>query len=238
MCTYPPSHHADISQKTQQDQWDLVGRTIRGEDLSEKQLSHRTIFHELLQSNLPPEDKAQKRLADEAFIVVGAGIETTANALTVCTFHIVNQPRIYKRLHEELVAAFPDPSVVPPLLELEKLPYLKACILEALRLSYGLSARHPRKHDRPLQYRNWTIPAHTVVSMTIVDISHDPAVFPDSRSYIPERWLNDPKTATGVPLERYLVAFGRGPRSCLGIKYVFFGLFLSWIFFFVLCFSS
>jgi len=137
--------------------------------------------------------------------------------MTVGTFHIVNTPRIYQRLHKELVDAFPDPTVVPSLLELEKLPYLKGCLHESLRLSYGLSARNPRRHDRPLQYRQWTIPAGSIVAMTIVDVHHDPAVFPDPQSFVPERWLDDPK-ANGVPLERYLVAFGKGPRSCLGVK--------------------
>lgn len=58
-------------------------------------------------------------------------------------------------------------------------------------------------------------------SMTIPDVSHDEEIFPSSREFIPERWLNDPKTPDGLPLDRFLVSFGRGTRSCLGIKYVF-----------------
>ena len=43
-------------------------------------LAHPTIFHEVLQSNLPAQEKASRRIQDEAWIVVGAGTTTTAYA--------------------------------------------------------------------------------------------------------------------------------------------------------------
>ncbi|RDW84632.1 cytochrome P450-4 [Coleophoma cylindrospora] len=212
--------------RMKRDQWDLVAKTIREHDAG-TQSGRRTIFSEIMQSNLPPEDKTQQRLADEAQTVVGAGVETTSFALCVGSFHIAGTPRIYERLHTELVAACPDWTALPDLHELEKLPYLKACILESLRLSYGLSARNPRTHDRPIQYKEWTIPAETVIAMTIVDVHHDEKIFPDSHAFVPERWLNDPKTADGTPLEHYLMAFGRGPRACLGINMAWTELYLA-----------
>ena len=45
------------------------------------------------------------------------------------------------------------------------------------------------------------------------------AIFPDSRAYKPERWLGDPKGPDGIKqLSRYMVAFGRGSRMCLGMQ--------------------
>ncbi|EEH43171.2 uncharacterized protein PADG_07991 [Paracoccidioides brasiliensis Pb18] len=204
--------------KLKKDLLDLTGRIVRGEEPLEKNLSRPTIFQQILQSDLPPQEKSHYRLAGEAQSVMGGGIESPAHALTVATFHIANTPHISQRLRSELVKAFPDINVSPTLLELEKLPYLKACIQESLRLSYGLSARNPRSQDQHLQYGKWTIPARTTVAMTIVDVHHDGKIFPDSHSFIPERWLDDPLAPDGTPLERYLVAFGRGSRSCLGIN--------------------
>jgi cytochrome P450 len=63
--------------------------------------------------------------------------------------------------------------------------------------------------------------------MTIPDISHDENIFPDSHSFVPERWLNDPKAPDGVPLERYMVSFGRGTRSCLGINLAHIEMYLT-----------
>lgn len=53
--------------------------------------------------------------------------------------------------------------------------------------------------------------------MTISDSSHDPSIFPDSTAFIPERWLGDPRTPDGLPLDRFMVSFGRGTRACLGV---------------------
>lgn len=189
---------------------------MKGEEIKRND-AQKTIFQEILESKLPPEDKTQARLADEAQIVVGGGVETTAFALSIASFHIINTPRIYERLHRELVTAFPNGADLD-LIKLESLPYLKACITEATRMSYGLSARNPRTHDRPLLYKEHVIPANTIIAMSVPDVSHDEEIFPDSHTYIPERWLDDPKTKDGIPLERFLVSFGRGPRSCLGIK--------------------
>ena len=44
----------------------------------------------------------------------------------------------------------------------------------------------------------------------------NPAIFPDPLRFSPERWLQ-PDSAM---LDRYLVAFSKGPRLCLGIKCV------------------
>jgi len=63
--------------------------------------------------------------------------------------------------------------------------------------------------------------------MTIPEVSHDETLFPSSRTFIPERWLNDPKTADGIPLERFMVSFGRGTRNCLGINLAYVELYLT-----------
>ncbi|KAF1931555.1 cytochrome P450 [Didymella exigua CBS 183.55] len=207
------------------DQWNNIRRTMSGESVKTND-AKKTIFQEILQSKLPDEDKTQKRLAEEAQIVVGGGVETTAFSLCIATFHIINTPRIYKRLHADLVAAFPNRSSLE-LYPLEQMPYLKACIMEAVRLSYGLSARNPRtRRTMPLQYKDWTIPPNTNVSMTIPEVSHDESIFPNSHEYIPERWLGNPIAPDGLPLERYLVSFGRGTRSCMGINLAWTELYL------------
>jgi hypothetical protein len=56
--------------------------------------------------------------------------------------------------------------------------------------------------------------------MKIVDVHHDETIYPNSHSFISERWLNSPKTENGSSLDRCFVSFGKGSRSRLGIKYV------------------
>ncbi|KAH7065703.1 cytochrome P450, partial [Paraphoma chrysanthemicola] len=211
--------------KFRRDQRDNIGRTLRGEDIKNND-AKTTIFHEILASKLPIEDKSQHRLAEEAQIVVGGGVETTAFALSIASFHIINNPRIYDRLHRELVETFPNRSKLD-LYALEKMEYLKACVMECVRLSYGLSARNPRTHKTPIRFRDWVIPAGTCISMTIPEVSHDEAIFPDSHQFIPERWLNNPVTSDGIPLDRFMVSFGRGTRACLGVNLAWTELYLT-----------
>ncbi|KAI1344405.1 putative cytochrome P450 [Xylariaceae sp. FL0016] len=213
--------------KFKRETWAAIGRTLTSEGAVKTEDTPKTIFQEILSSRLPPEEKTQQRIADEAQIVVGGGVETTAFALTIASFHIINTPRIYKSLHAELVAAFPDQAGIE-LIKCEQLPYLKACIMEATRLGYGLSARNPRTNpNKPVVYKDWVIPAGTCVAMTIPDVSHDEEIFPDSEDFIPERWLGQPKTKDGSSLERFMVSFGRGGRSCLGINLAWTELYLT-----------
>jgi cytochrome P450 len=186
---------------------------------AKENLDQPTILYEMLRSELPPEDKQIDRLNEEAQLLVAAGLTTASWAMSVATFHIIENKSVYKELHSELVAALPRNSAFE-WSDIESLPYLNACIREGLRLSYGVTARSPRLWDKPLQYQGWTIPARTPVSLTIVDHNHNEAIFPDSSVFRPERWLEqtDGKWQFNKSMERYFFAFGKGSRSCLGVN--------------------
>lgn len=104
-----------------------IKRGTKGPD-SEK--SHDTVFSALLDSSLPPEELSVTRLQHEAISVTGAGIETTMRALSLASFHLLDNPPVLKHLREELVTAIPDPENPPSWDELGRLPYLSACIEE------------------------------------------------------------------------------------------------------------
>lgn len=196
-----------------------IAQIMKGElPKTEQQTS---IFSEILEADIPPQEKSVQRLGEEAQLILGAGLETTGWALSTTAFHIIDQPSVFAKLRAELKTAIPNPNAQLDWLQLEKLPYLSACIQEGIRLSYGVSARNPRvSPNKATKYKAWDIPAGTPVSMTIVDVHNDERVFPNSRAFVPERWLGNPKTENGSSLNRYFVAFGKGARSCLGIKYV------------------
>jgi hypothetical protein len=82
-----------------------------------------TIFHELRDSDvLPPSEKTLERLQDEGNILIGAGSETTANALAVLFCHVLLNENIEERLREELWSLSDEDA--EDWLSLEKLPYL------------------------------------------------------------------------------------------------------------------
>lgn len=91
---------------------------------------YRTIFEELRDSTLPPQEKSVERLMDEGFILIGAGGETTAQTLAVLTFHLLNNPLVLQKLQTELDTAMPDPSRPMSWQQLEQLPYLVRVVLQ------------------------------------------------------------------------------------------------------------
>ncbi|KAK8066220.1 cytochrome P450 [Apiospora hydei] len=203
-------------------------KTIKAVDAGMTKDESDTIVVSLLRADLPKEEKTLLRLFDETVSLVGAGLEAPARGMNVALFHILNNPPALRTLQKELQEAIPDPDIMPPWEELQQLPWLNCCIEESLRLTYGTSQRMPRILDKePTIYKEWVIPAGTIVSMDNWPVSHDETIFPDSFSFKPERWLGSPKAPDGKSLQRYQVAFARGTRGCLGTQLGYAELFIT-----------
>lgn len=170
---------------------------------------------------MPPEEKKIDRLNEEAQLLVAAGLLTASWAMAVTAFYIIQSSSIYQELRQELTATLPDKSKSIDWADVERLPYLNACMREGLRLSHGVTARSTRLWDKPFQYQGWTIPARTPVGLTIVHHNHNEDIFPKSHEYKPERWLD--KDSQGnwrldMNMDRWWFPFGKGSRSCAGVN--------------------
>jgi cytochrome P450 len=183
--------------------------------------SDGTLFQAML-DNAPPQVKTLDWLEDEAAAVVGAGGETTGKALAIATFHLLDDPAKLKKLRDEIDSVKVGPNGHPSLQDLESLPYLTGCCREGVRLMYGLTSRMTRvAPDEAMIYKEYTIPPNTPVSQSTYFVHTDPAIFPDPHSFDPERWIRAEQGGINNDLMRYLVSFVRGPRICIGMKYVF-----------------
>lgn len=89
-----------------------------------KSMTHRTIFEDIRDSNLPIQEKTTQRLLDEAVVMVGAAGEPPAFTLATLTFHLLNTPIVLERLVSELDTLMPDANASISLQALEQLPYL------------------------------------------------------------------------------------------------------------------
>ncbi|KAF2639839.1 cytochrome P450 monooxygenase [Massarina eburnea CBS 473.64] len=196
---------------------------IRSEDSDKVAERTKTIFHTLLQSDLPDREKETSRLAEEAVLLVGAGTHTSSWCLTVIAFHLLSNETLLRQLKNELRTVAPGPDGKPGLSELESLPFLTAVLKEGLRLGYGATVRSARiAPDTSLRCGNFTIPPGTPVSMTIPLTHHDESIFKDSNTFNPDRWLSP----DSHHLEKYLVSFSKGSRSCAGINLAWAELYL------------
>lgn len=190
--------------------------------------SHRTIFHELRDDHdLPENEKTMDRLCDEGQIFTGAGSETTAKALTTALFYLLVKGDTFSILKKELLQAMPVGKTTS-WQKLEQLPYLSAVIAEALRLSHGVTTRLPRIATGGVMcYKDWEIPFGTPISSTMYFILMHPGLFPEPQTFLPERWLTSAGEFNHTLANKYLVNFGRGSRSCLGMNLAYAEMYIT-----------
>ncbi|KAF4624479.1 hypothetical protein G7Y89_g13693 [Cudoniella acicularis] len=187
-------------------------------DSKDKQgsVNPHSIFYELRDSpTLPASEKTAQRLEDEAMLLIMAGTESTAKSITIAHYHLLANRKKMHKLRAELAS---NPS--DTLAELNQIPYINAIALEANRLSFGLTGRNPRvSPNEALSYTNltskitYTIPAGTPVSTSTLLAHTNEEIFPDPWTFNPERWLGP----EGQEKKKYMLAFSKGPRMCIGM---------------------
>lgn len=184
----------------------------------------RTIFSELLESDMPASEKTNSRLTDEAVVLVGAGADTTAKTLTHLTYQLIKNPTVLEKLRAELRTKV-RPGERPSLSDLQQMPYLAAVVQEGVRL-FGSQASVQTRicPTETLQYKGWKIPPGVEISEIPCALLHDETIFPEPAKLIPERWI-------GLSAEdrrlRTALLFGIGGRNCLGMNLAYAELYLT-----------
>ncbi|EEQ28280.1 benzoate 4-monooxygenase cytochrome P450 [Microsporum canis CBS 113480] len=93
-----------------------------------------------------------------------------------------------------------------------------------LKLREELEAHFPSSGIQPSSTQLEKLPYLTPVSQSTYFVHMDPDIFPHPESFNPERWVEASKQ--GQYLNRFLVAFGKGSRQCLGINLAYTELYL------------
>lgn len=116
------------------DQIEKIKKEVALEAKGETEQSS-SVFHSLLRSDMPAAELSDMRMSADAMALLAAGTATTSSVLTLLAFYIISNPRIEDRLRNELKAAMADVPAGQMLqwTQLEKVPYLNACIREGLR---------------------------------------------------------------------------------------------------------
>ncbi|MCJ1345383.1 hypothetical protein MMC31_003590 [Peltigera leucophlebia] len=188
--------------------------------------SPKIIFEALSDPSVPPEERSPRRLEDEGLSVMIGGSETTARALTLAAFYLYQNKPLIMKLREELRPVMPTPTTEASWTKLEQLPYMRGVVNEAIRLSHGTIFRSSRvAPTESLTYKGLVIPPGSPVSMSSYFVLMDPEVFPDPESFKPERWIQ--ATEQGQNLTRFLIAFTKGSRICLGINLAYAELYIT-----------
>lgn len=161
------------------------------------------------------EPLGREELTAEALTQLIAGSDTTSNSSCAILYHVVRTPGVLEKLRKEIDEAIPEGIEVPTYDAVKSLPYLEACINEALRHHSPSGIGLPR--EIPPNSRGVTIDGRhygpgTVMSVPTYTIHHSKEIWgPDADDYNPERWfsLTDKQKGAFIP-------FSYGPRSCVG----------------------
>lgn len=172
---------------------------------------------------------AYSLLTDNLF----AGHETTAVLMTYLCFQLsrsINKHR-QQRLKNEVRQAFGAPAssyIVDDIETVDRLPYLEAVLKETMRVHSAIPGAEPRVCDKPYEVaingKLVIIPPGTEISCQPYSMHRVELVFPDPDEWVPERWLQAPNEdyheyqARLLQMNKYMFAFGKGIRMCLGMN--------------------
>jgi hypothetical protein len=115
---------------------------------------------------------------------------------------------------------------------LNTLPYLQACVEDTLRMNQPKPSSVPYEVLKSgLTVDGNDIPAGINIGTPLFVLHHDPSVFPDPRSFKPERWIAS--STTGITPDMVSAAkaasipFLIGPFNCVGKNQAYHALKLA-----------
>ena len=159
------------------------------------------------------EPMSRDRLVDEALILLVAGHETSANALTWLTYLLARHPAQAQEIQAESAAVLAGRA--PAFDDLPRLPRALHAVQEAMRL-FPPAWMVDRVALADDEFQGLRIPAGTLFSLYFYGLHHDAKLWEAPAEFRPARFAAG--QARPVPANAY-VPFGGGPRLCIGMQF-------------------
>jgi cytochrome P450 family 138 len=178
----------------------IVGRLIAAAR-QDPQLDERNdVLALMLQSRYDDgSGMSRDEIADQLLTLLTAGHETTATTLAWAVERLRRHPAVLRRLADEADAGGSD--------------LREATILEVQRVRPVIDRTARQVRVPSMRLGRWTLPKGQVVLVSIYLIHTDEALFPNARSFDPDRFAGTrPDTYHWVP-------FGGGVRRCIGAAF-------------------
>ena len=149
-------------------------------------------------------------LQSQAEVLVLAGSETTATALSGILYYLGRNAQVYEKLAQETRTNHQSYEAITGR-STEGLPYLKAVIEEGLRIYPPVPIGLPRASPGETVDGHY-IPQGTIVHVSSWSATHDEKNFHKPFEFIPERWLDADCADEKAASQPFLL----GTRACLG----------------------
>jgi cytochrome P450 len=196
---------------------EVVGELIDGRRrlLASGEPAPADILTLLLEAADPETGKGLTDVEVRANIVtfIGAGHETTANALTWTLYLLSQAPDVRERVEAEVDAVLGDGTMEPG--ALDRLVFTRAVLDEAMRLypPVPYMSRTPIADDR---IGDLKIPRGSYVAIVPFVLHRHRTLWEEPDAFVPERFL--PENRGRIDRFAYL-PFGAGPRVCIGASF-------------------
>ena len=153
------------------------------------------------------------RLIDESLILLVAGHETSANALTWLTYLLAHHPAEAVVIQQEMAAVLAGRA--PAFEDLPRLGTALCAVQEAMR-RYPPAWMVDRVALADDEYQGLRIPKGTLFSLYFHGLHHNAKYWDAPEAFRPSRFA--PGVAQPVQANAY-VPFGGGPRLCIGMQF-------------------
>ncbi|KAF9869716.1 cytochrome P450 [Colletotrichum karsti] len=156
----------------------------------------------------------REEMYENAALLIGAGSETTATALSAATFLLTTNPDVLAKLVAEVRGSFATEAEID-FVSVQKLEYMLAVLDETLRMHPPSPVANLRRVcDGGDVICGKFVPHGTSIGVWHYATFRDPKNFALCDEFIPERWLGDPRFVDDK--RDALQPFSYGPRNCIG----------------------
>lgn len=153
----------------------------------------------------------RERVRDEVMTFLGAGHETTANALTWLWYTLSQYPEARRRMEAEVDEVLQ--GRVPTYEDVDRLPWTNACLQEAMRLHPPVPA-FTRAAISDDEVGGVRVPRGATVVIPAYLLHRNPRLWENPEGFDPERFM--PGAAGPARPRLAFMPFGAGRRICVG----------------------
>jgi cytochrome P450 len=175
--------------------------------------------------------KQDKEWSDDVYlgyvggVLLEGGAETSASTTMVFILAMAAYPDVLERAQEE-VDRICGVSNMPGTNDINRLPYIRACMMEILRWRPILPNGLPHHTTGKDTYQNYDIPTDTNIIINTWTINHDETFYDNPAAFNPSRYLQNEygSAAYSANLDAYKgrrvnYTFGAGRRVCPGQRF-------------------
>ncbi|CAI2183479.1 2509_t:CDS:10, partial [Funneliformis geosporum] len=163
-------------------------------------------------SNNPKYPMSDEEIRHNLAILMLAGHETTATALTTILYVLATHKDVQSKVYEELLCVLGD-NLTPTIEQQRELKYMNMVLNENLRFYPPVYQLPRRENAEIIKFRNHTLLPKTPILINIYGIHHSSKYWKNPEEFIPERFENEHDEKRD---QHTWLPFGGGSRICLG----------------------